>query len=99
MLLARMQRYVMAHLQDPELGPEQIARAHYVSTRYVHKLFAASGAGVSPGSANSGSKARQESYESRRRHPLRLLQHGGAISTLPASAGRSEKSTVVRRGM
>ena len=47
MLLARMQRYVMEHLQDPELGPEQIARAHYVSTRYVHKLFAASGAGVS----------------------------------------------------
>lgn len=47
MLLARMQRYVMEHLQDPELGPEQIARAHYVSTRYVHKLFATSGAGVS----------------------------------------------------
>ena len=99
MLLARMQRYVMAHLQDPELGPEQIARAHYVSTRYVHKLCAASGAGVRLVSANSGSKARQESYESRRRHPLRLLPRGGAISTLPASAGRSEKSTVVRRGM
>ncbi len=47
MLLARMRRYVMEHLRDPELGPEQIARAHYVSTRYVHKLFAASGAGVS----------------------------------------------------
>ncbi len=47
MLLVRMQRYVMEHLRDPELGPEQIARAHYVSTRYVHKLFAASGAGVS----------------------------------------------------
>lgn len=47
MLLIRMQRYAMEHLQDPELGPEQIARAHYVSTRYVHKLFATSGAGVS----------------------------------------------------
>jgi AraC-like DNA-binding protein len=28
------------------LGPDQIARAHFVSTRYVHKLFAASGCGV-----------------------------------------------------
>ena len=46
-LLARMQRYVMDHLHDPELGPERIAQAHYVSTRYVHKLFAASGTGVS----------------------------------------------------
>ena len=42
-----MQRYVMDHLHDPELGPEQIAQAHFVSTRYVHKLFAASGTGVS----------------------------------------------------
>jgi AraC-like DNA-binding protein len=42
-----MQRFVMDHLHDPELGPERIARAHYVSTRYVHKLFSASGTGVS----------------------------------------------------
>ena len=46
-LLGRMQRYVMDHLHDPELGPEQIAQAHFVSTRYVHKLFAAAGTGVS----------------------------------------------------
>ena len=46
-LLTRMQRYVMEHLCDPELGPEQVAQAHFVSTRYVHKLFAASGSGVS----------------------------------------------------
>lgn len=45
--LARMQRYVMEHLHDPELGPELIAQAHYVSTRYVHKIFASSGSGVS----------------------------------------------------
>ena len=46
-LLARMQRYVMDRLHDPELGPERIAQAHFVSTRYVHKLFASSGTGVS----------------------------------------------------
>lgn len=46
-LLAQMQRYVRDHLHDPELGPERIAQAHFVSTRYVHKLFASSGTGVS----------------------------------------------------
>jgi AraC-like DNA-binding protein len=46
-LLARMQRYVMDHLHEPELGPERIAQAFYVSTRYVHKIFASSGTAVS----------------------------------------------------
>jgi AraC-like DNA-binding protein len=45
-LLTQMRRHALEHLHDPDLGPEQIARAHYVSTRYVHKLFAASGVGV-----------------------------------------------------
>jgi AraC-like DNA-binding protein len=46
-LLARMQRYAIEHLHEPDLGPERLASAHFVSTRYVHKLFAASGSGVS----------------------------------------------------
>ena len=46
-LLVRMRQYALEHLHDPALGPEQIARAHFVSTRYVHKLFAAAGCGVS----------------------------------------------------
>lgn len=46
-LLTKMQRYACGHLHDPDLGPEQIAKAHFVSTRYVHKLFASSGTGVS----------------------------------------------------
>jgi AraC-like DNA-binding protein len=45
-LLERMRRYALEHLHDPGLGPDQIARAHFVSTRYVHKLFAAAGCGV-----------------------------------------------------
>ena len=32
---------------DPSLGPESIARAHFISTRYVHKLFARDGVSVS----------------------------------------------------
>ncbi len=46
-LLGRMQRYASANLHDPDLGPERIARAHFVSTRYVHKLFGSAGTGVS----------------------------------------------------
>ncbi|MCK6212126.1 helix-turn-helix domain-containing protein [Georgenia sp. EYE_87] len=46
-LLTRMRRYALVHLHDPELGPDRIARAHHVSTRYVHKLFAEAGTGVS----------------------------------------------------
>ncbi len=47
MLLARMREYALENLHDPRLGPEQIARVHFVSPRYVHKLFAKSGSGVS----------------------------------------------------
>lgn len=46
-LLAQMQQYALGHLHDPRLGPGRVAQAHYVSTRYVHKLFASSGTGVS----------------------------------------------------
>lgn len=46
-LLAQMQRFALDQLHDPQLGPELIAQAHYVSTRYVHKLFAQTGLGVS----------------------------------------------------
>lgn len=46
-LFTRMQRYAVEHLHDPQLGPEKISQAHFVSTRYVHKLFASSGTGVS----------------------------------------------------
>jgi AraC-like DNA-binding protein len=46
-LLIRLQRYAAENLRDPDLGPERLASAHFLSTRYVHKLFAASGSGVS----------------------------------------------------
>jgi len=46
LLQTRMRRFALAHLHDPQLGPDLIARAHYVSARYVHKLFEDAG-GVS----------------------------------------------------
>jgi AraC family transcriptional regulator, positive regulator of tynA and feaB len=42
-LLRRACDYIDAHLADPDLGPAAIARAHFVSTRQLHRLFAATG--------------------------------------------------------
>ncbi len=38
-LLARIKTFIEANLGDPELDPERIARASFVSVRYLHKLF------------------------------------------------------------
>jgi AraC family transcriptional regulator, positive regulator of tynA and feaB len=34
------------HLADPGLGPDAVARAHFVSTRQLHRLFAQQGTTV-----------------------------------------------------
>ena len=39
-LVARIESYIDDHLDDPDLGPESIARAHAVSVRQLHRLFA-----------------------------------------------------------
>jgi AraC-like DNA-binding protein len=40
-LLMRITAYLEQRLHDPGLCPEQIAKAHHISTRYLSKLFAA----------------------------------------------------------
>ena len=94
-LLERMRRYALEHLHDPGLGPEQLARAHFVSTRYVHKLFAASGAGVAAWIATAPRSGRG-------RPPLSdasiaAIAGGGATATLRASAGLPPGLRLVRR--
>ncbi|MFE5329893.1 helix-turn-helix domain-containing protein [Embleya sp. NPDC056575] len=42
-LMADIRWYVNCHLGDPGLSPESIAAAHYVSVRYLHKLFEGEG--------------------------------------------------------
>jgi AraC-like DNA-binding protein len=46
-LLLRIRAYIESHLGDPELSPARIAAAHFVSKRYLHKLFQAEGVSVS----------------------------------------------------
>lgn len=38
-LLLSIMSYVERHLAEPDLNPSRIAAAHYISTRYLHKLF------------------------------------------------------------
>jgi len=45
-IMLNAQSFIEANLGDPELGPEEIARASFISTRYLHKLFEAEGTSV-----------------------------------------------------
>ncbi|MFJ3792297.1 helix-turn-helix domain-containing protein [Kitasatospora sp. NPDC090091] len=42
-LLARIKDHILRRLGDPGLDPEQIAAAHHLSVRYLHKLFQCEG--------------------------------------------------------
>jgi AraC-like DNA-binding protein len=45
-ILLNAQSFIESNLGDPDLDPEEIARASFVSTRYLHKLFEAEGTSV-----------------------------------------------------
>jgi AraC-like DNA-binding protein len=45
-ILLNIQSFIEANLGDPALDPESIARASFISTRYLHKLFEADGTSV-----------------------------------------------------
>jgi AraC-like DNA-binding protein len=45
-LLLEVKAYIEANLGDPELDPQRIARANFISTRYLHKLFEGEGTSV-----------------------------------------------------
>ena len=46
-LMLRIREHITAHLGDPELNPEGIARAVHISTRHLHALFRQQGTTVS----------------------------------------------------
>jgi AraC-like DNA-binding protein len=39
-LLLRIHAFIEQHLADPDLSPPEIAAAHHISCRYLHRLFA-----------------------------------------------------------
>lgn len=46
-LMYRIDGHITGHLDEPGLGPESIAAAHFISTRYLHDLFHRRGTSVS----------------------------------------------------
>jgi AraC-like DNA-binding protein len=46
-LLTQVKAHIERHLGDPALGPTSIAAAHFISPRYLHRLFRAEGCTVS----------------------------------------------------
>ena len=45
-LRLRAGSYIEAHLGDPTLTPERVARACFISTRYLHRVFSEEGISV-----------------------------------------------------
>jgi AraC-like DNA-binding protein len=45
-ILLGVESFIEANLGDPRLDPEEIARASFISTRYLHKLFESEGTTV-----------------------------------------------------
>jgi AraC-like DNA-binding protein len=45
-LLIHAQAHIEARLGDPDLGPQELARACFISTRYLHRVFEAEGLSV-----------------------------------------------------
>lgn len=46
-LMEQVNNYIEDHLSDPELGPAQIAAAHFISQRHLHNLYEGTGWTVS----------------------------------------------------
>jgi AraC-like DNA-binding protein len=45
-ILLKVQSFIEANLGNPDLSPDEIARASFISTRYLHKLFEGEGTSV-----------------------------------------------------
>lgn len=45
-LVGTIDRYIVERLADPHLGPAEIADAHFISVRHLHRLFAGRGCTV-----------------------------------------------------
>ncbi|MFF9128460.1 helix-turn-helix domain-containing protein [Streptomyces sp. NPDC014889] len=45
-LFEQISSFIVAHLQDPDLKPGAIAAAHFISTRYLHRIFQQQGTTV-----------------------------------------------------
>ena len=97
--LLRIKMFIEDHLRDPELSPEQVARAHGISTRYLSKLFES--AGTSPGDSSGSSGSLASSVTSATRAwpagASVISRSAGASMTCRISAVPSERVSAIAR--
>ncbi|MEU6497307.1 helix-turn-helix domain-containing protein [Streptomyces sp. NPDC046984] len=74
-LLTHIKEYVLRHLEHPDLTPANIASAHHVSVRYLHKLFEFEGITV-------GRWIQQQRLERCRRDLARATPHPPSVAAV-----------------
>ncbi|MEU1572607.1 helix-turn-helix domain-containing protein [Streptomyces collinus] len=81
----RVKDHILRHLADPGLAPPAIAAAHFVSVRYLHKLFQSEGVTV-------GEWIRTQRLERCRRDLLRSPAPGDGVAAVARRWGFTSPS-------
>ena len=89
-LRRRVGEYVAEHLEDPALSPEDIARAHFVSVRALHRVFADAGTTV-------GTLIRRRRLEHARRRLLDPRDAEVSLTEIAHACGFSDLASFSRR--
>ncbi|MEV6029423.1 helix-turn-helix domain-containing protein [Streptomyces sp. NPDC052036] len=74
-MMVRVKDHILRNLSDPDLSPTAIAAAHFISVRYLHKLFQLEGTTV-------GEWIRMQRLERCRRDLLRSPAQGLGVATV-----------------
>ncbi|GHJ41598.1 helix-turn-helix domain-containing protein [Streptomyces sp. TS71-3] len=88
-LFERVSAYIATHLHDPCLTPGAIAAAHFISTRYLHRIFQQQGSTV-------GDAIRQQRLARCRRDLADPSQRGVPISAIGMRWGYPRPSDLTR---
>jgi hypothetical protein len=98
-VLLRIHAFIEQHLGDADLTPGLVAAAHYISVRYLYRLFEAQGTTVATWIRHRRLEGCRKdladpAFSARRWVPSR---RGGACRIRPTSAGCSGAPTGCRR--
>jgi AraC family transcriptional regulator, positive regulator of tynA and feaB len=89
-LRRRVDAYIAEHLEDPDLGPEDVARAHFISVRALHRVFAEAHTTV-------GALIRRRRLEHARRRLLDPRDADLSLTEIAHSCGFADLASFSRR--
>ena len=87
-LRARIERHIREHLSDPDLGPASLARAHFVSERQLHRLFA--------GTAESVTRRIRRERMDHARHELAAAREDATVTEIAHRCGFTDPTSFSR---